>query len=284
MPTYEPSPTHLKAAIESVLAQTETRWEMLIHDDASTIDVRAIVEPYLKDPRITFARSENRLGIGGNWNESLKMCHGERSRTTTPYIQLLFQDDTWHPHYLERALGILEAHPDIDFVSAAHEYRYEEGMKNNAVYEEVQRARSALQPGRHDGKEFLRMWIERELRPNLIGEPSFVMLRQSLMEQTGSFDTTMQQCLDTDMWLRCLLHGNIYILQESLGSFRVHPRGASARNEELGAGIYDRLRCFNHLIKVLPAGELKHIAVRARSKALVKMGVKFLKRFIQNFS
>src|SRR3989339_1808239 len=68
MPPYEPHPQQLAEALDSLLAQTEPRWSLLIHDDASKKNVKSMIAHYLEDPRITFARSEKNLGIGGNWN------------------------------------------------------------------------------------------------------------------------------------------------------------------------------------------------------------------------
>ena len=50
MPTFNPRADFVRAAVDALLAQTEQEWKLLIHDDASDIDVRAMVEPYLSDP------------------------------------------------------------------------------------------------------------------------------------------------------------------------------------------------------------------------------------------
>ena len=54
--------------------------------------------------------------------------------------------------------------------------------------------------------------------------------------------------------------------------------GGSAQNEQSGAGIYDRLRCFERLIALLPASDLKKEAVAARNRALETMAKKFVAR------
>lgn len=270
MPTYEPRADHLRAAVESVLAQTERKWQLLVHDDASAADVEAMIEPYLTDKRIGFFRSPKRRGIGANWNACLKFAR-------SPYVQYLFQDDTWAPTYLEEALHVMKAHPNIGFLSAHHAYA-SEGMELPESYRAVLTAREEVAPGLHDGRIFLRWWIERGLHPNVIGEPSFVMIRRSVIARAGRFADDMHQGLDMDQWLRMLQETDWFWIPKSLGTFRVHPQGTSAQNQEAGIGLTDRLECFQRLIARLPKGDLRSLAVTARNKALTDMAKKYVRR------
>lgn len=272
MPTFEPEPAHLKEAIESVLSQTETRWRLFMHDDASRTDVAAIVEPYLADPRICFERSTKRLGIGGNWNASVALG-------SAPFVQLLFQDDLWESQYLERALHACEKDGSIGLIASAHHYAFEGDISHRSEYEAVTLARNTTwKSDPIDGRGFLQSWIERELHPNLIGEPSFVLLRRSLIENVGPFCEDMPQFLDVEYWTRCLAASHCAFVLTSGGVFRVHPKGASAQNQTSGIGIYDRLRCFEKLIAHLPKGELRNATMDARQRALAIMIRKFFRR------
>lgn len=276
IPTYEPKPDHLREAIDSVLAQTFTDWELIIHDDASKTNVEEIVRPFLNDSRIRFFKSPRNLGIGGNWNAALSGAKGA-------YIAYLFQDDLWNPQYLERCVGVLKKEPDIGFVAANHAYRMEghTAAMNTGIYKEVIELRHAvMKDGQIHREEFLRAWIERGLRPNLIGEPSFVVLRRELMEDAGPFLEDMKQGLDAEYWIRCLLKSDGWWIAESLGEFRVHPSATTARNEESGAGRTDRLRTFRILINALPSGPMKSFAKRIRRRELIRMTGKFVKRLV----
>ncbi len=221
MPTYEPNPRFLREAIASVLAQTETRWTLLINDDASSMDVRSMMQEFLSDSRITFCRNPSRLGIAGNWNICLQ-------EATAPLIQFLFQDDVWNPEYLKTSIHVLESDASVGFVSAAHAYQSDQPLPSS--YSFVERERALLSSGKQEGTLFLKKWLQKGLYPNTIGEPSFVIFRKSLIDQTGYFDASLKQCLDLDMWVRMLKRSNVYIKQTSLGSFRVHPQSASVKN------------------------------------------------------
>lgn len=279
--------------MESVVRQTEQDWQLLIHDDASSVDVRAMVEPYLHDARITFAKSTKRLGIGGNWNVCVKLCQ-------TPLLQFLFQDDVWHPEYLAKALAAMESHPSAALVSAAHDYLFErvtlparrspkgeggsgdEGRHaaqlNEGPYRHLSEFRRMhIHSGFQEGKLFLHWWLMRGMHPNVIGEPSFVLIRKTALETAEGFREDMPQFLDADAWARVLLHGDIVFLEEPLGSFRVHSEGASARNEGSGAGATDRLRSLNDLIDHT-SGDMRKAAIKGRNTALVGMIRRYLER------
>jgi len=266
IPTYEPNEEHLRAALDSLFAQTEREWTALIHDDASAKDVRAIVEPYLENDRISLVRSPKRLGIGGNWNACLKVA-------SAPFVQYLFQDDTWEPDYLANALEVIEADENIGMVATDHEYNFEGEISNKDDYLSVVTKRKEIASGKHNGPEFLKQWIENGLHPNLIGEPTYVLLRKDLI---GRFMIDMPQFLDVEMWTRMLQSADWYKITENGGAFRVHPGGASTKNNESGEGIYDRFRCLEKLTKV--HGEIGATAKTARNSVIEEMVGKFFKR------
>lgn len=75
-------------AIESVLAQTFTDWELIIVNDASTDNTEATVAPFLADPRIRYFRNEKNQNISLTRNRGLAESHGE-------FIAILDSDDLW---------------------------------------------------------------------------------------------------------------------------------------------------------------------------------------------
>lgn len=271
IPTYNADPAMLRETLDSLLAQTYEGWTALIHDDSSTSDVQVTLAPYLADKRFTFKKNPERLGIGGNWNACIRESEGE-------FVAFLFQDDLWAPDYLKDAIGVLEGHPTVGFVSMEHRYKIEGVDALAPLYEGVDAFRKReLSPGFHAGPALLRRWVEMELTPNLIGEPSFVVIRREALEKMGGFLKDMPQFLDVEYWTRLLLGYDWYWKCGQYGAFRVHANGASAMNQAVGQGLFDRLRCFGLLIDEL-SGEDKHLAEQARSDALRKMIGKFFRR------
>lgn len=277
MPAYEPKREHIRAAVESVITQTEGNWTLLINDDASQREGTAShVQDYLSDPRITFCRNAKNLGIGGNWNQCLKIAFetqpptplsplssGEGGRGgevmqkgQSEFIAFLFHDDLWEPTYLAKMIGALDRNPSAGFAAAHHTYMKEGNVPAAPFYDALRDfMEQNIAPGLHEHRSFLRWWLARGLKPNVIGEPSFVVLRRSLMEQVGPFNESMVQFLDSEYWARCLLVSDFVYLPEDLGKFRVHPGGMSAVNEGMGRGVFERFQTLQTVVAGLPPTE-----------------------------
>lgn len=100
----------LKEAINSILAQTYSKWRLIICDNASTDSTREISEQYVSnDNRIEYLRHETNIGAGPNFNEVVKDVN-------TPYFKWLAHDDKIAPTFLSKCIEILE---NDEYVSIA---------------------------------------------------------------------------------------------------------------------------------------------------------------------
>jgi glycosyltransferase involved in cell wall biosynthesis len=106
MPTYERTDL-LSGALESVLQQTFTDFEVIIGDNSKSNTVQDLVESY-NDPRITYHRNDPPTEAGPH-NVLYNM-----KRVTTPYACILCYDDLLKPSYLEELLQPLLLDPDLD--------------------------------------------------------------------------------------------------------------------------------------------------------------------------
>lgn len=111
MPTYNRA-DYLKCALDSVLAQTFTDFELLVLDECSTDHTQALVESY-GDPRIKYYRHQVRLGMAPNWNFGVE--HSEGS-----YVAFLHDDDEWEPEFLEETVQALENEPTASVAFTDH--------------------------------------------------------------------------------------------------------------------------------------------------------------------
>jgi hypothetical protein len=173
------------------------------------------------------------------------------------YVAFLFHDDLWKPGFLEASIKALDSEPRAGFSAAEHAYISEGTVPTVPLYDELKKNKEGwLKPG-YQGKEFLDWWLRRGLKPNVIGEPSFVVLRRSLMESVGPFNESMVQFLDCEYWARCLLKAGWMYLPQDLGAFRVHPAGMSALNQRLGRGAFERFETLWNTANALPISERK---------------------------
>lgn len=243
LPTYKPNKDFLRTAMESLLNQTFTDWELVICNEPSDTDTKEILSPFLlEDGRIQYHENPTQLGIGGNWNECL-------AKATGTYVQYLFQDDWWEPGYLANCIKRFESDTTIGFVCTMHTNKFEDSFEQKHYYDDVQKLRQQFTGKRHNGLEFLQMWLKRGLHPNLIGEPPFVCIRKKLMEETGKFSEHLPQFLDSEYWIRLLQRTDFYYEKTPLGTFRVHEAGASAHHQLHNKGLTDRLFMLSALTK-----------------------------------
>jgi GT2 family glycosyltransferase len=199
-------------------------------------------------------------------------------RQNSEFVAFLFHDDLWEPTYLEKMLAALDRNPSAGFAAANHVYVKEGEVSTAPFYDQLHDfVQKNIAPGLHEHHIFLRWWLERGLRPNVIGEPSFVVLRRTLMDEVGPFNESMVQFLDSEYWARCLLKADWVYVPEILGKFRVHPAGMSAVNEQRGRGVFERFETLRHVITALPP-EDRRTGNDVLVKALSTMIGRFLHR------
>lgn len=111
MPTYETPLEFLREAIESVINQQYTHWQLCIADDASTdSQVKALIQFYLKqDSRITAVFRQSNGGIAAATNDALDLVRGK-------YIALLDHDDVLPRHSLQRVAEELRSADNIQIL------------------------------------------------------------------------------------------------------------------------------------------------------------------------
>lgn len=99
---------YLALAIESVLQQTYTDWELLLLDDGSTDNSLSIAESYAqKDSRIRVLSDSKNRKSGYRHNQAAQL-------TKTKYLAKMDADDIMHPNRIARQVEILETHSEID--------------------------------------------------------------------------------------------------------------------------------------------------------------------------
>lgn len=176
IPTFDRTET-LPRAINSVLAQTHTDFELWIVDDGSTDDTKSMVLNYQHDPRVFYVRTENR-GVSAARNVGIEKSSGD-------WIALLDSDDEWLPHKLEAQVKFINEHPDIPLVHG-EELWFRNGVRVNPM-------------DKH--KKFGGQIFEKCV-PLCLISPSAAIFKRSLIEEVGGFDEDFIVCEDYDLWLK----------------------------------------------------------------------------------
>lgn len=92
----------IRQALDSLLAQTFTDFEIIICDNASTDDTEKICREYAgRDPRIRYYRNETNIGPAANYNKTFELSRGQ-------YFRWHAHDDMCAPTYLARCVEVLD--------------------------------------------------------------------------------------------------------------------------------------------------------------------------------
>ena len=196
MPVHNAGP-FLREAIESVLSQTHTDFELLIIDDGSTDDSEGIVRSF-SDARIRYVRHDRNRGLVAVLNEGLGLSRGH-------YIARMDADDVMRADRLAKQFDFLEAHPAIDVVAAFVDFINTDGEVTGSW--DTDRA-AVSEPE-------IRAMMP---RTNCIAHPT-VMMRADIARSTG-YAAGHE---DWDLWLRLLAKGRrIAKIPEVLLHYRIH--------------------------------------------------------------
>jgi GT2 family glycosyltransferase len=210
IPTYNGA-EFIAEAIQSVLTQSFTDFELLVVDDHSSDNTLDIVRSFA-DSRLSIHQNEKRLGIPRNWNHCLALAQGE-------YVCLFHQDDVMMPENLERKIKILAADVSINFVHSAAEIR----LENSAPVALDNWIEDAQQDFVADGSIYFRKLF---FHGNLVCAPTVVTRRQQLLE-LGGFDEELGYTPDYEMWLKMCVTGRVAFFSQPLLRYRWHGTNAS---------------------------------------------------------
>lgn len=107
LPAYKAS--FIREAIDSILRQTYSDFELIIVDDASPEELEPIVSDY-NDPRLTYYKNEQNIGgedLVAQWNHSIGFAKGD-------YIILASDDDIYSKEYLANIDALVNFFPEVN--------------------------------------------------------------------------------------------------------------------------------------------------------------------------
>ncbi|MGQ9564286.1 MAG: glycosyltransferase family 2 protein [Thermogutta sp.] len=111
MCVWRPHERYFREAVQSILDQTFPDFELIIVEDPSEHDGRAMIPDLLKDPRIRYVHNTERTGFEAQKNLGLRLSNAT-------YVAMMDADDIAEPERLERQLQFLRANPNIQVVGS----------------------------------------------------------------------------------------------------------------------------------------------------------------------
>jgi len=194
---------YLAESIRSVLAQTYDDYEIIVVDDGSTDETRAVVESF--GNRIRYVWQENQ-GLADARNTGIGEARGE-------YVALLDSDDAWLPSFLTSMMLLAKANPNAAVLYCGVIY-----VDHCGCYL-PQSGRTRILPRDELYKTLLRFNF-------LI--PSTIVMKRSVVMSAGLFDVAFRRLQDWELWIRLMKQGQVFAgLDQSLVRYRVHSESLS---------------------------------------------------------
>ena len=204
LPTYNRAHL-LPRAINSVLAQNYSDFELIVVDDASQDETKAVVAA-IDDSRVRYIRQANKGGVAAARNAGIAASVGQ-------YLAFQDSDDVWHPYKLARQMG------------AWREVGEETAVIYTQFWRQKGKRRALFPPASTNLSGNIQELL---LQQNVITTQAAIMRRVCLVEM-GGFDEQLPCLVDWELWLRMAVRYQFYFLAEPSVTVHFTPQSVSVR-------------------------------------------------------
>ncbi|MDR5589694.1 glycosyltransferase family 2 protein [Christiangramia sp. SM2212] len=262
---------YLNEALSSIELQSYQNIEVIISDNGSkdsSMDICLEYKTTSKYPVRIY--DHHTMGIGENWNNCVTKSNGE-------YLKFLFQDDVLYPNCVEDLIWIFNQYEDIGLVACKREI-----LTDNP--ESAWQRKWIVRYGDLQEKMFQNDWdkkiLDRSILKkkeffkdpfNKIGEPTAVMLKKSIFNEVGLFNTELKIVLDIEFYYRVLIKSRIIIVNKTLVGFRLHEEQASKK------GVNVHKKEFDLYINILIKEYFWELSISHKMQVLRRKFIQLLK-------
>lgn len=197
---------YIREAVDSVLAQTFTDFELIVVNDASTDGTADILGTYERAGSARVVTHERNCGLSAARNSGIRHARGT-------YVTFLDADDVWRPEKLAYQMSILEDDPGIALLGNA-EMNFWDG--DDFTFPPLP-AKSDLRP----------LQWERLLMGVCGLSPSNAIMRRDCFEKVGGFDEDLRAAEDRDQWLRIVRRFRGAVDSAVVNAYRLRPESMS---------------------------------------------------------
>lgn len=210
IPTYN-SDKYICEALDSVLQQTYTDYEIIVIDDGSTDSTRTIIDNRYNMVRYYYVKNN---GVSAARNSGISMAQGE-------LIAFLDADDMWLPEKLEKQASMFNKNDKLGLVFTENYFFNGQGISEFSANK-----RARLMRGDIVKNIFLNSYVV----------TSTVMVRKSVFDHVGLFEEDLQVAEDDNMWMRIGMKYDIALLDERLAQYRTTVGSLSSDSNALIIG------------------------------------------------
>ena len=231
IPTYN-SDKYICEAIDSVLCQTCSDYEIIVIDDGSTDDTKTIIGN--RYPTVRYYFVENR-GVASARNLGISLAQGE-------LIAFLDADDRWLPEKLDKQSVLFHNDNKLGMVFTENYFFDEHGIIEKKVNK-----RERLMHGDIVRNIFLNSYV---------ATPT-VMVRKNVFDTVGLFEEGLTVAEDDNMWMRIGMRFGVELLEEPMVLCRITEGSLSRKSHSIFLGVKTHIEIikkkypdiYNHLEK-----------------------------------
>jgi len=207
-------PGLLPTAIQSVLRQSFSDFELVVVDDASEDSIDSVVMA-VQDNRVRVIRHDRRRGAAAARNTGIRNTNGE-------FVAFLDDDDEWHPDKLTRQVSVLR-NSDASVVAAYTGYDVVDRNTNKILSQMLPEHRGNLSSVLLQG--------------NCVGPTSSILMKRKCFETVGMFDESLPSFQEYDLWIRLSRVYRFDYVAECLFNYHVHSNRIWTNPEAIRKGL-----------------------------------------------
>ncbi len=259
---YYSNPEYLRAAIESVFAQSDPHWRLVVVDDGADGSGRNVVHTYT-DERVKYLRNPRTLGMAGNWNRCLDSAE-------TDLVTLFHADDVLKADYVRDLRVVAGQHPKAAASFCVAEPVGADGQRLFSVGDFV---KEQLRP-RGNGVIQLegRPGIEALARGNFLYCPT-ACYRRSILGQRR-FSARWRFVLDLEFFTQLLFSGDaLLLLPQVLYGYRRHSASSTSQFTNDAQKFREEALFFDELAESATVRGWHRAARRARHRWIHKLNL-----------
>jgi len=224
VPTYNCA-TCIGEAIKSVLSQTYGTFEIIVVDDGSTDDTKAVLAPFAS--RIKYLYQQNQ-GQAAARNAGIRQTRGE-------FLAFLDADDIWFPAKLALQVQGFRNHPEAGLAFTDFLDFDESSVTGSSRFDTWPGVRAWFDRHRVGDSEIACGPMYEELLQGNWIHTSSTLVRRNVMNAVGLFDEALHGPEDYDQWLRIAKNYHVLCVDRVLTGYRYRPQSHSGAEESRGA-------------------------------------------------
>ena len=241
VPNYNHA-SFLKERIDSILSQTYTIFEILILDDKSTDNSKAVIDEYKDNPHVSHVifNQQNSGSTFIQWRKGFELAKGD-------LIWIAESDDSCSCDLLKKLVSQFENNPKLVLAFCSSMVIDEYGNKKKNIHN------WGLSNFMMNGRTFIAKHLSYD---NYIYNASSVLFKKDIALAIDRKYENFRASGDWLFWIEICERGDVYCAVEAMNYFRKHSANVTEKYESNGVQQIENYKIFNYLKtkKLIPLG------------------------------